>query len=299
MTDDVIYQDNILDKQINFCNLPRISAIYFALLQCGYEFFFTGRSHTHNNCIELFTDVKDIPSFFTNVKQEYCTVYPYWPRAAILETASFYLTANCTHFENYPNLQKHIMSASNIADYERDEKLWNWLTEFPSALTKVLSNNTFLNYIEWEHKWVHQQSHKHRKELDIIQKCLDICVSKYVSKIQEIKLVINPIKSIYSADYHIQDNSFVFVSGEFRVDAVIHELLHQVVHPMISKFGDLIISKKRCYTNIDDSYYLNGSDIGQINAFEEYTVKKLTNDFLLGSYPNNLTDYLLKHLENN
>lgn len=44
-------------------NIPEISAIYFALLQCGYDFFTIERSRGHNDRIWGFVDDGTIPPF--------------------------------------------------------------------------------------------------------------------------------------------------------------------------------------------------------------------------------------------
>ena len=81
-------------KQITITCIREISAIYFALLQCGYDYYSIERSRNHNGRIQSFIGTEDVPPFFYGIKQDTCEVYPYWPRAAILETASFYLSAD-------------------------------------------------------------------------------------------------------------------------------------------------------------------------------------------------------------
>lgn len=289
---DVLNESAQSENQIRLSSITAISAIYFALLQYGYEYFAPERSQSHITCIRHFAGANDIPSFFAGVKQDTCDVYPYWPRAAILETASFYLLPDFSDFRDYAGLKDRIMSAANLSDHERDQNLWNWLADFPSALSKTLEKDTFLRYFEWEQKWLSEQSAQYENELQIMKNCLNVCVSKYDSSVQEIKLVISPIKCIYSADYHLYGNRFVFVSGAFRVDSVIHEFLHHVVHPVVTKIKDLILSSKGSYAGIDASYYLTGNDMGQLNAFEEYAVQTLTTDIMTERYPDNLSEYL-------
>ncbi|HBA48531.1 MAG TPA: hypothetical protein DCZ91_12180 [Lachnospiraceae bacterium] len=38
-------------KQITITHIPEISAIYFALLQCGYDYYTIERSQGHIDCI--------------------------------------------------------------------------------------------------------------------------------------------------------------------------------------------------------------------------------------------------------
>ena len=41
-------------KQITITHIPEISAIYFALLQCGYDYYAIERSQGHIECIRNF-----------------------------------------------------------------------------------------------------------------------------------------------------------------------------------------------------------------------------------------------------
>ncbi len=279
-------------SQITISNIPEVSAIYFALLQCGYDYYSIERSQKHNDAVRSFADSGDVPSFFYGIKQDTCEVYPYWPRAAILETASFYLLPNHAQFRKYDAFYKRIMSAGNIAEYERDQKLWTWIADFPVALSKVLESDSFQRYLEWENQWIAEQNVEHKKELRLIQKCLDVCVNKFESPVQDVQIVINPIKCVYSADYHINESCFIFSSGAFQIDSVIHEFLHHVVHPAVMAYKDVVSESKMLYSGIDASYYLSGDNSGRLNAFEEYAVRELTKNILAMNYPENLASYL-------
>ena len=124
-------------------NIPEISAIYFALLQHGYDYYAIDRSTEHGNAIRGFIGTDAVPSFFSLVRQSACEVYPYWPRAAMLESAVFYLWPDHSQFQDYNAFREHILSAGNIADCERDYLFWSWVEEFPVSLSKNLLLFTF------------------------------------------------------------------------------------------------------------------------------------------------------------
>lgn len=184
------------------------------------------------------------------------------------------------------------MGAANIADNERNQRLWNWIEDFPVALSEVLACDAFRNYLKWEQKWLVMQNARYEAELQVIKDCLNVCVSKYGSPVHDIQIVINPIKCVYSADYHLDKDCFIFCSGAFRAESVIHEFLHHVVHPVVVEIADMVLATKRAYPGIDESYYLSGSKAGQLNAFEEYAVRALTKDVMNGIYPDELISYL-------
>ena len=53
-------------------NLPQISAIYYALLQCGYDYYSHGRSDSHIAAIRRFAGGESVSSFFSSIKQTTC-----------------------------------------------------------------------------------------------------------------------------------------------------------------------------------------------------------------------------------
>lgn len=278
-------------RRLVISNIPELSAIYFALMQCGYDYYAIERSQTHVEGVRAFIGAKEYP-FFAGVKQDTCEVYPYWPRAAMLETACFYLRPDHSCFQDFNAFYARIMSAGNIADREREQGLWDWIKGFPAALSEVLDEDGFLRYFRWENEWIAEQNARHQEKLQRIQDCLDVCISAYHSPLSNIQVIVNPIKCAYSADYHRKGNCFIFCSGAFRADSVIHEFLHHVVHPAVLKLADRIAAAKRSYPDIDDSYYLSGDGAGQVNAFEEYAVRKLTRSVMAGVYPESLPAFL-------
>lgn len=279
-------------KKITISSIPEISAIYYALLQSGYDYYSMGRSRDHSAKIQEYIGITKVPSFFSGVKQDLCEVYPYWPRAAILETASFYLSSDHAKFRDFDAFYGRIMGAANIADKERDQRLWDWIEDFPAALSEVLTRDVFRNYLKWEQKWLVSQNARHEEELRVIKDCLNVCVSKYGSPVHDIQIVINPIKCVFSADYHLDKDCFIFCSGAFSAESVIHEFMHHVVHPVVVEIADMVLATKRAYLDIDESYYLSGSKAGQLNAFEEYAVRVLTKNVMNGDYPDELNSYL-------
>ena len=276
------------NAQIAISNIPAISAIYYALLQCGYDYYSFERSPEHNKAVQSYIGSQAAAAFFSHVKQDTCEVYPYWPRAAILETASFYLRPDMSQFSEYDAFHEFIMSAGNIADNEREQALWDWIKAFPQSLSAVLGSDGFRSYMEWEKQWIAQQNIEHEKELRLIRACLDVCVSKYGSPVQNIQIVINPIKCAYSADYHLNGGCFIFSAGMFRVESVIHEFLHHLIHPLVMEQKDMLFAENIVYPGLDDSYYLSGDKAGQLNAFEEYAVRELTNEIITMNFPDDL-----------
>ena len=178
-------------------------------------------------------------------------------------------------------------------DRERDSSLWDWLEGFPEALRNVLADTGFSGYMEWEKKWIAGQNDACREELEQIRRCMETCTGRYdYSPVKEIRICVNPIKCVYSSDYHLDGDRFVFTSGAFQAGSVIHEFLHHVVHPVVEERKAMILKRRPVNERLDDSYYLSGDDSGVLNAFEETVVRSLTEEVMNGKYPGDLSAYL-------
>lgn len=279
----IVESNSLLITQIQ-----KISAIYCGLFQSGYNYFSIERSHEHIALLYDFIGESSSAAFFSEASQNTCDVYSYWPRAYIMEAASFYLDDNNMTFRDFGTFHRKIMSAGNISEKERDGALWNWISKFPKALSDILSGELFSRYMEWEKKWIAEQNNIHKQELELIERCLDCCVNKWKSPVQSIQICINPIKCVYSSDYHLVDSCFIFSSGAFRKESIIHEFLHHVVHPAVEQQKEAILMRRPMNKYLDDSYYLSGDDAGIINGFEETVVRLLTEKVMNRVYPKDL-----------
>ncbi len=270
-------------------NNPMISAIYFALLQSGYNYYSFERDTEAVNKLHSFISSGNCKyPFFSETRQNSCEVYPYWPRAAMLETATFFIDLSQARFINFEEYKNIVYSAKNISDAERNQKFWNWILQFPSALQQVMQSDCFHRYLEWENRWIEAQNQICKNELKSISNILDGCKEKFGSPFESIQIVINPIKCVYSSDYHNIDGDLTICLGELREDSIIHEFTHHIVHPAIEKRKDDIL---RCFLerlDVDVSYFLDGDDEGKLNAFEEYMVRQLTAKIVSGDIPENI-----------
>lgn len=277
--------------------IPEISAIYYGLLQQGYEYYAIERSEEHIQALQQFFHPGQSPGFFSGARQTTCQVYPYWPRAAILETATFYLQRDPARFRDWEGFRQRILSAGNLSPRERDSSLWDWIAGFPAALEAVLADEKFQRYLAWERQWLADQAQAWEPELETLRRLLKICRERYGAPGQRVRLVIQPIKCPYSADYFRSDDTFTYLSGGFRVGAVVHELLHPVLHPIVEADCGRLVPRPSPFPEVDPSYYLSGDEAGWQNAFEEYAVRALTKLVLQERYPENLSEFLTGLLE--
>lgn len=279
------------DHRTTTCQtLPRISAIYYGLLQTGYEYYPYERDAAHLSQVERFIGTGPKVSFFAAVRQNTCSVYPYWPRAAILEEATLYMEEKGQRFVGFDAFRNRVLSASNIAPEEKGDDVWDWIAGFPEALQTILESDGFQRYLKWERTWAEAQSRAGEQGLSLLNGFFQLCSERYGSRLPEITIALAPIKCVYASDHYRQGDRLLFTSGALRLDSIVHECLHLVVHPLVER-GDLG-GKHQAYPEIDESYYLDRSEAGYRNAFEEYAVRSLTKAVLRGDAPLDLAWYL-------
>lgn len=277
---------------MKICTNEAVSAIYYALWQHGYEYAGLARDAAHMAALASFSGDAPHP-FFAQVRQHTCEAYAFWPRAALLETAAFHVALADASFMDADGLRRKIMAMPNITDAERNDGFWAWLADFPAALRDVLNSSGFRRYMAWAAEWVQLQNLHHERELAQIERCLAVCRERYASPLKGVQLLIDPIKCMYSADYHVVGTDFVFSSGRFRAEAVIHEYLHHVVHPAVARHADTIPARE--YPGLDASYYNAGPEY----AFEEYAVRQLTALAMADQLPKQLDAFVQQLLRQN
>ena len=279
-------------ERINIRNDAEISAIYFALLHCGYEFYAVEKDAALVAKLEQFRaagcDFDTV--FFARIRQSMCEPYPFWPRAALLETATFYMREGA-EFADFTAYRERVMAAANLQEIERNQDFWTWIDDAPTALQSVTESDAFREYSAWEFAWVAEQRIAHRDELRDVQRIVEHCVNAYASPVRSVEAVLCPIKCAYSADHHFGGIIFTCISARFDREHIVHELLHHVVHPIVSASRDAILRRETHFDDLDASYYLDGSDDGRLNAFEEAMVRRLTERALGGELPPSLAAF--------
>lgn len=283
---------DMTEKPLRIQVIPAISAIYFALLQTGYDYYRLGKTDDLIDQLSAFQSARQGYPFFRSVKQTTCEVYPYWPRAAILETATFYIDLANDRFHDLNKFKAVVMSANNLREDERDEALWNWIAAFPTALKRISLDKGFQDYLKWEQNWAAQQNHIYAEELRALQKRLRLCAERYGSPIIGVRIVLDPIKCAYSSDHHFFENELIVCSGTFDAESVIHESIHPIVHNIITDHQETILGYDLSDLGVDRSYYLTGDAAGRLNAFEEYFVRALTAEISADTPPKNLPAFL-------
>ena len=158
-----------MNELLRLDSLPKISAIYYALLSNGYGEFAVKDDPELVEALKAFRSLSRLGQnrFFEQVRQSGCAAYPYWPRAALLESASFSIDPRRETYTDFARFRGSVLAASNITDADRDERFWNWIREFPRALASVFADEGFRKFRDWENGWLSRQSIRCEKELAV------------------------------------------------------------------------------------------------------------------------------------
>lgn len=136
-----------------------------------------------------------------------------------------------------------------------------------------------------------------QNKIDIIEQALIKLAVSEGKEIQPIKVIISPLKCVYSADYQVSDGKLFVILGDFSPHSIVHECIHTIVHPYVI---DLRVNILKYFGNktfdVDKSYYLNKDEDGFINAFEENIVRRVTKLVVDGDCNINIKELLMNEL---
>lgn len=276
----------------NISSKRELNAIYFGLLLSGYEYAAINKPKEINDIIhkiENYNALNNTRDFFSLAKSNTCEVYPFWPRAALLETALFFMTHGMLDIEKY---SKYVNNRTNITAEERNNEFYEWIKAFPTHLHSVMEDKlfqevdetltTFTNAME-----ISESAMKLTDKLSSFSLPTD-------KEIKKLSVIICPIKCCYSADYFTSGSEMFVILGDYLPHSVVHEYLHLVVYPLIQKHKAQILSlHKNKRFEIDPSYYMSSDETGILNAYEEHIVRVASE--IIANDQNIDMEHLVKH----
>jgi hypothetical protein len=292
-----------MSELIEVMNSTAINAIYFGLIASGYSY---ADIQKPDEILKLIKPIrnnhlpKTINDFFSEARQYTCTAYPYWPRAALMETATFFVKDiyNPDTFD-YFKYYNEVMKYTNLIESERDGHFWSWIKEFPYMLKGILLDKRFQKIDEYIKKWISEESKSYENKIAKIEQSLIKLVVSEGKEVQPIKVIISPLKCVYSADYKVSYEKLFVVIGDFLPHSIVHECIHPIVHPhIIDLRSDILQCIGSKIYNIDKSYYLNKDEDGLINAFEENIVRRVTELVVDGDYNISIRSLLMDEICN-
>lgn len=265
------------EKRFELISEPRIAAIYFGLMQSGYEYYSAGKAQEDTRMWESWAKLPvsyDV-SFFQGARQVTTGIYPFASRAAALEIATFFVDAQNGVFGDEETCLRKIHVSGVLKEREAAD-FQSWVKGFPKALQDVMHCEGFGRYLQWEENWLKQQARMNKGSL---QKCDDVAsyfIKKYDTSVQNVSVVYCPLKCAFASDYVVENGTLYAVSGVLRLEAVLREYLRLLVHPFIMKYSDAITSLRNLHRlHVENANYGDKNDQAKLNTFEAYTVKEL------------------------
>ena len=254
-----------------------INAIYFGLMLSGYEYSDMGKPDA---ALELSSQIRSHPGldnakrYFKHARQRTCEPYPFWPRAALLESATHFIDARRFKFDKYCD---YVNGLPNLTEEERSGDFFSWVKDFPKYINEVKAYSFFQEVDKQIVCMVDKISKDIASEAVRIANILDAMSADIAPNISTLHVILCPLKCIYSADYFARDDTMSVIHGGFLPHSIVHEYMHLIVHPKIMKYRKAILSLAGSrQLDIDQSYFLGHDENGLVNAFEEHIVRKVS-----------------------
>ncbi len=265
------------EKRFAMIGEPRIAAIYFGLMQSGYEYYSAGKIQEDVRMWEAWAKLPvsyDV-SFLKETRQVTAGIYPFASRAAALEMAAFFVDAQNGVFSDEETCLRKI-HVSDILKERETADFQGWVKGFPKVLRDVMHCEGFGRYIQWEEHWRRQQTRLNRGKLQKYDDVVSYFIKKYDLSVQNISVVYCPLKCAYASDYLVENGTLYAISGVLRLEAVLREFLRLLVHPFILKHSDAITSLRNLHRlRVENANYGDKTDQAKLNTFEAYTIQEL------------------------
>ena len=254
---------------IELSSKKELDAIYFGLVLSGYEYATINKP---NNIAEItqkimnYKALGEVRDFFAMARVKTCEVYPFWPRAALLESALFFMEDGNLDICKY---QLYVNGLANIDIQERNDSFFSWVKGLPKHLKTIMKDHLFNE--------VHSQLSAIVSKMDVLNDITKLerklSYMQLEEPINKLSVLICPIKCCYSADYFAGCDEMFVMLGDFLAHSIVHEYMHLLVHPIVVNHKARILSDSQDkQLSIDASYYLQDDD-GFLNAYEEYIVR--------------------------
>jgi len=258
-----------------------INAVYFGIALSGYEYADIDKS---DDIIEMLQQIRsysgldEAKQYFSNTRQPLCEVYPFWPRAALLESATFFINGKSFDFDSYCT---YVKALPNLTTEEKSEDFFCWAKDSPKYVTQIKSDPFFQNINTRIHSKVTETSLNSIEKTRLIEGKLEKLSATVESAISTISLIICPFKCVYSADYFTEGSVMSVILGNFLPSSIVHEYLHPIVRLHIKKYRERIVTLDGIkHLDLDKSYYMNNDEKRLLNAFEENIVRKISDSIL-------------------
>jgi len=275
-----------------------INAIYFGIALSGYEYADIDKSDDITKWLEQirrYSSLDEAKRYFSSARQSTCAAYPFWPRAALLESATFFINEKGFDYDGYC---AYVKVLPNLTDEEKSDDFFCWVKGFTKYLMQIKTDPLFQDINRQISCKVNEISANSTEKINLIKGRLDSLSASVASAITTISLIICPIKCVYSADYFAVGSVMSVILGDFLPHSIVHEYLHPIVHSYIQKHRECIVTcNEGKYLDLDRSYHMGNDENGKLNAFEENIVRIISN-LILDDVDINIEQLILDELNN-
>ena len=282
------------EKRIEMISDRKIAAVYFGLMQSGYEYHAAGKSSEDVRQWESFRDmpVSYDTAFFRGARQTTTGIYPYAARAAALEMAAFYVDEENEAFINEEAYRSKLAASGLIKD--REQEFFAWVKGFPKSMHSVMHCQGFARYMQWEENWLKHQIRLRKHEIQKRDEVVSYFMKRQDTAVKKVFLALCPLKCTFASDYVVENGALYAIAGVLRLDETMHEFYGHLLQPFVFKYGDEIAALRNLHRlKVEDSFFGDRKEIGRLNAFKEYAVRELTAKISIDQYKLDLDKFIL------
>lgn len=204
-----------------------VFTVYVGLVASGYEFSLDK---------ELADKIRNVKwddsavEYFKKARTPYCAVNPYWPRGAMLVSASLDIKESTGYeYSDFNKMKENIDRYNNFDSKENDKETELWLLQLPNYYGLVRENKEFDNLYAQYVKKVESATPRFVKVINEAKKRV---ISKFkITEVElpEIGLIPNILGMPFNADFEKIDNIIYVISAQPDTSCIIHEYLHNIL----------------------------------------------------------------------
>jgi hypothetical protein len=213
-----------------------VLTVFIGLIASGYEFSYD------KELAERIRTVKwdDLAvEYFRKARTSYCDVYPYWPRGAMLVSASLNLDKSKRYeYNDFNSLKKSLANYSNIDPKEIGEETELWLLQLPTYYRLIRENAEFNNF--WV-EYLKKTESVADQFTEAIYEAKNKVVSRFkISGIELPEIGVMPNILGFNGDFERIDGVIYVVCAQPDTSLVIHEYLHNIFEQGLKNMIDRI-----------------------------------------------------------
>ncbi len=200
-------------------------------------------------------------------------VNPYWPRAAMLLTASFHVNEpEATWTE--PQLPERLLGSFPAGPEDKAPEILKWLSELPDVWDQMSSGTVY------DDMWARYQLAAGSR-IQGFHRATGHTLDSFVrltgvspQDLPRVCVVPNPLQAPQVADFVARDGVIYTIVAEPRPSSIVHELLHAVFGPGVQAAKDRAVQFSRLLRPVyrkmvDMQYAWDQSPESWLRVFEE------------------------------